>query len=333
MLEKNLTLRQNICAARIFLNAFGFILDKVDEISELSKIKIYNNSLKYVGDLYFENKKVIIVAKYNHGTLRANYDMVKMTGFIDTEYNNALFGQWETKINFKIANDDNKLISGEFLLISSMDSQYGILCKCHPLINISITGKHNISIKILRDGSFFYSDFHTDNYKEIIDYDAIKGNIYHTTEKQDFNQLKIYKKYIGIFNDSSDEIHIFLEETQNGKTLKYQNKLVKKINKDDIISSSIQKGLLIQKIDDNLLKKLELLREILTIDNISILDNLIFVCYDNYASEEIVALLGTNRANNVYQNNEENLTKAYFEIGKQNSFLSLDQQKRLLKKY
>lgn len=38
MKEKYLTLEQNTCAAKIFLNTFGFILEDAQEINKFSKI-------------------------------------------------------------------------------------------------------------------------------------------------------------------------------------------------------------------------------------------------------------------------------------------------------
>ena len=78
-----------------------------------------------------------------------------------------------------------------------------------------------------------------------------------------------------------------------------------------------------QKLDNDMLGKIQLLRQILTIDGVSILDNLISICYDNYTDEELVALLGTKRPAVVYQNGAENLTNSYFGIGTKNKFLSL----------
>ena len=101
MLEKNLTLEQNICAAKIFLNTFGFKLEDVRNLTESSKIKIFNKSMNEVGELHFNNQKVVITAKYNKITLTASYDFAKMFGFVDVGYDNELFGQWFSKINFK----------------------------------------------------------------------------------------------------------------------------------------------------------------------------------------------------------------------------------------
>ncbi len=45
MVEKFLTLEQNICAARIFLNTFGLILENINKVNEFSKIKIFDKAV------------------------------------------------------------------------------------------------------------------------------------------------------------------------------------------------------------------------------------------------------------------------------------------------
>ena len=70
----------------------------------------------------------------------------------------------------------------------------------------------------------------------------------------------------------------------------------------------------------------------LSIDGISILDNLISVCYDSYSNEEIFALLDINRIKMDYQNGGRNLINSYFGIGTGNCILSLEEQQRFVKK-
>lgn len=105
---------------------------------------------------------------------------------------------------------ENIDINGEFLIGSTADSQFGISCLCHPLIN-------------------------------------------------------------------------------------YHDEDIPKINNDDSSESLIQKGLLMQKLDNSLIEKINELRKLLSINNISLLDNLISICYDDYTNEELSALLGVER--------------------------------------
>lgn len=330
MKEKYLTLEQNTCAARIFLNTFGFILEDAQEINEFSKIKIYDKSMNEVGQLYFDNRKVMMTAKDNNKCLMASYDIAKLFRLIDTECDNALFAKWSSKINFQIKNNNDYNINGEFLIDNVADSQFGISCQCHPLININLSNKADINLKLLRNGCVFFFEFDTENYNETIEFNIISEYIRHVIKKGKLNQEGYcsYKKYIGIFNaaeagENKDKLLVFLTEEQNEEILNYKSELVHKADSNDYMKMNIQRGLLMQKLDNDMLEKIQLLRQILTIDGVSILDNLISICYDNYTDEELVALLGTKRPAVVYQNGAENLTNSYFGIGTKNKFLSL----------
>lgn len=342
MKEKYLTLEQNACAARVFLNTFGFVLDNINELDEYSKIKIYDKSMNTVGQLYFDNGKVIMTAKYSNSTLMASYNIAKIFTFCDKECDNALFGEWSSKINFQIQNNENTNINGEFLIESTIDTQFGISCLCHPLINYQIPNKGNISIKILRNGLTFGVEIISENYEETIHirpWDDLNGYIKHIIKKGEYERNKgyPYRKYAGIFAGGScdeykDKLHIFLEEYEYDNILCFHNEFVQKTNKNTISEELIQKGRLMQNLDNSLTEKVNELKKLFLIDNISILDNLISVCYDSYTDEVLNALLGVERKNVVYQDGKENLRDSYFEIGKESHFFPLEQQKQLLKK-
>lgn len=340
MEEKYLTLDQNICAARIFLNTFGFILEDVNELDEFSKIKIYNKSMNIVGQLYFNKGKVMFSAKYKKSTLTANYDIAKVFGFVDIECDNALFGKWSSNINFQIQNDQNTNINGEFLIENNIDSQFGISCLCHPLINYQIPNKGNITIKILRDGLIFGLEIISENYNEKIHIrpsDDLSVFLLHDIKCGEYNSEKHgypYRKYAGIFNgtncgENKDKLHIFLTEEEYDKNLCYHDEYVPKIDNDNSSESLIQKGLLMQKLDNSLIEKVNELQKIMLIDDISLLDNLISVCYDSYTDEELNALLGIKKENIFYQNGAKNLTDSYFGMENESKLLSLKQRKQL----
>jgi hypothetical protein len=279
--------------------------------------------------------KVIMSAKYSKGKLTASYDIAKLFGFVDIESDNALFGQWSSKINFQIENSDHN-IKGEFLVANTADSQFGISCLCHPLLTLNIPDKGDITLKFLRDGCVFYFEFNTENYNETIEFKPVSEYIRHVITKGEYNQEKHqypYRKYVGVFNaaergEDKDKLNMFLNEEQNGEILNSRRDLVKKVDKNSYRQLNIQRGLLMQQLDSDMLEKVQLLREIFTIDGISLLDNLISVCYDSYTDEELVALLGTKRPTPIYQDGAKTLTDSYFVIGKESKFLSLEQKKR-----
>lgn len=341
--EKYLTLEQNTCAARIFLNTFGFTLENVDDVNELSKIKIFDKAMNEVGELHFDNGRVIMSASYNNSMLEASFDIAKMWGFVDRECGNALFGQWSSKIAFQVQKSNNVKLSGEFLIGSSADSEFGLSCLCHPLINCEIPERGNIILKILRDGSTFSLEIVAGENYEVIDvrpWDWLNGFLLHDIKKGQYDEEKHaypYRRYAGIFNgaergENKDKLHVFLNEEEYRIQLAFRNEFPPKVGDDNSKETLLQKGRLMQDLDPDMFERIKKLREVLSIGDVSLLDNLISVCYDSYTDEELSALLGLNRKRMNYQNGADNLVKSYYGIGISNCFFPLEAQKRLLKK-
>lgn len=349
MSEKYLTLEQNTCAARIFLNTFGLILESVSEVSEFSKIKIFDTSMKEVGQLHFDNGRVIMFANYNDSVLDASFDIAKMWGFADMECKNvpfALFGQWSSKIIFQVQNLssislDNIKLSGEFLLESSVDTEFGVSCSCRPLIKCDVVDKGEITLKILNDGDTFGLEIVSGNYKETMDvmpWDELNGFIKHVIIKGEYNPESYqheYRKYMGVFpsgKGSEDKLHIFLSEKEWDNEISVRSEFPTKVGDDKSEALVIQKGMLMQDLDPVMFEKIKELRTILSIGDVSLFDNLVSVCYDSYTDEELSALLGMKRRPMNYQDGANSLINSYFGIGEKSQFLSVEQQKRLLKK-
>lgn len=339
--EKYLTLEQNTCAARIFLNTFGLTLENVSDVNEFSKIKIFDKSMNEVGELHFDNGRVIMSASYNNSILGASFDIAKMWGFVDIECGNALFGQWSSKIAFQVQKTDNIKLSGEFLIGNSADSEFGISCLCHPLINCDIAGKGNITLKILRDGRTFGLEVASGSYEETIDimpWDDFNGFIRHVISNGKYDQKRYeheYRKYMGVFSagkGDEDKLHVYLSETEWDNQISFRNEYYQKDGDDKSEALVIQKGMLMKELDPDMFEKIKNLRETLSIGDVSLLDNLVSVCYDSYTDKELSALLGVNRQKMNYQDSADSLINSYFGIGKNSCFFKIAEQKRLLKK-
>ena len=339
MQEKYLTLSQNTCAARIFLNTFGLVLENALDINELSKIKIFDKKMNAVGELHLDNGKVVIIANYNNCILEANYDISRAFGFVDFEDNNALFGQWSSVINFKVQSE-NKNLSGEFLIGCSADSEFGNKCLCHPLIKCEVPNKGEFIIKILRDCRTFGLDISLENYNETIDimpWDDMNGFIKHVITNGEYDPKRYkheYRKYAGIFdagNDNKDKLHVYLSETNWDKRISFKNEFPEKTGDEESKELLIQEGILMQQLDPDMYVRIKKLREVLFIGDISLLDNLISVCYDSYSDEELEALLGLKRNKMTYQDGAESLNESYFNgFVQDNNYLSFDQPKRIM---
>ncbi len=346
MKEKYLTLEQNICAARIFLNTFGLILETTNEVTEFSKIKIFDKAMKEVGELHFDNGKVMISANYNNSVLEASFDIAKVLGFIDSECKSvpfALYSEWASTIAFQIQKSNNIILSGEFLIACAADTEFGISCLCHPLIKCEVPGKGNIILKILRDGSTFSFEIVAGEINEVIDvrpWDWLNGFFLHDIKKGKYDKEKHsypYRKYAGIFNgaeigEDKDKLHVFLNEEEYKKQLNFRNEFPSKVGDDKSTEALLQKGRLMKDLDPDMFEKIKKLRDVLLIGDISLLDNLVSVCYDSYTDEELFALLDVNRQKMNYQNGADSLVNSYFETGISNRFFPQETQKRLLKK-
>ena len=339
MQEKYLTLAQNTCAARIFLNAFGLTLENATNIDEFSRIKIFDKDMNVVGKLHFDNGKVMIAANYNNSLLEASYDISKVLGFVDIECDNALFAEWYSKIEFKFKNSNNIKLSGEFLIECSMDSEFGIKCICHPLINCDVPNNGKITLKILRNGRTFGAEISNGNYHETIDimpWDDLNGFIKHVISNGKYDPKRYmheYRKYMGVFTatkDNEDKLHIYLSETKGDNQINFRSEFHLKIGDDNSKELVIQKGMLMQNLDPDMFEKIKSLRETLSIGEVSLLDNLFSICYDSYSDEELNALLGINRNKMNYQDGANSLNESYFGTGQNSQFLSIEQQKRLL---
>ena len=73
-------------------------------------------------------------------------------------------------------------------------------------------------------------------------------------------------------------------------------------------------------------------RDALIIDDISLFDNLVSVCCDNYTDDEIENLIGLRRKRMIYQDGANTLVDSYFGIGKSNTFFPIEKQQKLVRK-
>lgn len=337
MSKQYLNIKRNTCAARIFLNTFDLVLEDIGDVNIFSEIKIFDKAMNEVGKLHFDNGKVIMSANYNNNTLKACYDIPEIFGGIDKEYGNALYGHWSSKIAFQVNNKNNTKLSGEFLIENSIDSEFGVSCLCHPLINCEIPEKGNIILKILRYSMFELEIISGDYYETIFlsPGDSLNGFIRHdiTIGKYDKEQKSYpYEKYASITDGKKGRLRVYLCEKEYKNKLTLHKEFIPEVGSNNSTETLLQKGFLMQKLDPDMIRKINQLRELLLIGNISLFDNLISICYDSYTDEKIKALLGVKRQKMDYQDGADNLADSYYGIGKNSCFLSAEVQKKLLRK-
>ena len=328
MMNKKLNLRQSICSAKIFLNIFGLILEDAEELDVSSKLKIFDSANNPVGSLSFDNSNVHISAEYSDTILEASYEIPEMTILCDHEDNDTLFAIWYSNIIFLLKNN-NINVSGEFYISNFVDEEfeYKNNCRCQPLVRINSQNNSEFTLKILRDGKILGLEISSDDYNERIDITPFSNSsefIVHDIKKGKYDSEKHsypYRFYSGIFNAGKThekELLVYLEETGYKNYIDYIRTYEEKTSDDE--NDVIQKGLLMQKLDDDMFKKIKMLQEILRIGNISLFDNLVSVCYDSYSDEEIEALLAIRRKPFQYQDGSYDITSSYYDINKTNPF-------------
>ena len=246
MSKYKLNYKQNLCAARIFLNTFGFVLGESNEIDETSSIKIFNKNSNEAGFLSFDNGKVLILANYSNAVLTAYYDTPKIFGFKDTGFNksslSALFTERTSKISFTIDGTNRTNLSGVFLITSSMNTEFGVNCVCHPLICVDNFDGKRTTLKMLRNGLMFGLETQSRDYFEKIEvrpFDELNGFFLHDVRigcDVENNYSYLSRKYSGIFNgavigEDSDKLHVFLQEEKCKRILNFYNNFVLKNDK------------------------------------------------------------------------------------------------------
>ena len=335
IMEKYLSLEQNLCAARVFLNTFGFVLENEVDVSMDSEIQILNQKGKTVGKLYFGNFQVVINAEYEEGSLDASYPFAKALGFVDRECGNALYEQWANDISFTLQKENHITLDGHFIVNASLDLEFGITCSCYPEFVCKVPNFYTIFFHMLKDGSVLRADIGFEDGSEVIDVSpgmSLGTFMFHRIkhEKDEYS----YERYAGVFNGAEsgeykDTLHVFMQEKENKNTLYYRNEFAPRVLEKGSTEAFIQKGMLMQELDSDMFQKIQGLRELFQIDGIFLLDRLISVCLNHYTDEEIQSCLGLTRKPMVYQNGTEKLVDAYFQTGT-NCFIGEDGISKLL---
>jgi len=334
--KQYLTLEQNICGARVFLNVFGLILENVEGINEFSKLKIFNTKGEEVGIVYFGNGKVIIEADSNFGKLDANYNIGCVSGLEDLE-DRALFVQWSNKIDYEVSSKDKLNFKGDMLIGCCMDTQLGIKCRTHSMMEYVENGK-TVIMKFMSDGHEFMYEIKDNNSQELLDMTiGFRNSIIHIVIDGEYDESKHcfpYRKCTRIDRKTkkTGEILQILSWTErNNESLSYLEKDVPAIGDKYSEDSSIQKGLLMKEIDPDFFKKIEEIKNTFKVEDVSLFENLVDVSFAGYTDKEVEALFGFERKKVNFQNGADNLVDAYYGIGGDNKFLSPQNQKRLLK--
>lgn len=321
---------RKLYAAKIFLNCFNLILEEKQNCDESTVLQIFNKKMETVGSLRYSEPFTYIKAKLDNGVyLRAAYDVLPHDNSETIE-----FSCWKDNISFKIEGTNYLRFDGNFVIFASVDDKHGERCTCKSSIFIEKNKNNIINIDIQENGkTFYYYDYRGDTTpkeKELISvmpfYNQF-GNknhclIEHSLKKGDYfdenNHSNGYPyEFFGSVGYGSKEKYgdsycACAVEGVYRKAISRDYKIVEKDSKDSSEDNIKQIGLLMHSIDPRMYSVIYHLKELLTIRDLSLLDNLYSICYDSYSDEDLRALLGINRKKIVYQDGSSTLHSAYF---------------------
>ena len=288
-----------------FLNAFGLSFKGIEKDNSQSVQReevigeIYNKQKKSVGEVTAfinthtnpNSEIVTITAKIGECVLRANY----------STYTEIGYNEPRTRIVYGIENaasKDSDVISlnGEV----SIDPHYGYC---------TMNGKfRNYRVDLdFHKNKFFDSEVrrYNDFCEQIqMDFTVSKG-------VSMFHMLKSGKK-----EETYKHIRTTMESDKNGQlSIKASREVINENNLThsneysipvavDMSTESqvmIQKGKLMRQYDPFIIQGIESLRRLLTIDNVSLVDGFINLCYDRCSDRTIGILFGVERDHSFYQ--------------------------------
>ena len=206
-----------------------------------------------------------------------------------------------------------------------MDTEFGMKCICHPLLEFFVDGNKVLSIKFIRDGKVFASEYKENEKQELIYFTPFNCHgvaMSHTIvdlKKDPGLKNEQYRKQAIVRKDRySDKLSTLRYEVEKDN-INYYEELLHDITpvEEELV---IQKGLLMQEIDSELYQKLKNVRASLTENGVSLWDNFVNVSLQSYSNAEIIALFGIERKPMKFQNGADNVVDAYFGIGKEKAF-------------
>lgn len=327
----NIDFFKNIRCALVFLNIFDLYIDEDELSSDNYSLNVFNKEKSLVGKLFLEDLKIKIISNSNFGLLKASYDVIDFHDLTDICLD-KYFKIFTNKIEFTI--NTNKL--GAIKGIMTLDNQINYLYDDFKLYGEFFLEfkreDERIFLKLNTNGIFrLLKVFENKTYEtiEIDPYATLYDYFYH--DKTIWNENKEFIRKSGqLKRDFLDKLVLKTssKEFKNGALVDF---LENYHNIDDINSpeSLIVKGTLIRLIDENVFLEIRKIRDLLSINNVSLLERLIGAILFKFTDLDIMTLLGLEKTKINYQNNFDNLESACLEGFKNDEFLLKGKQKKL----
>ncbi len=311
MEEVDLTLRQNLCAARLFLSMFDLNLDENAIIVDANKVGILKDNT-LVGSLWIveekmkhnKSKKVIkIECQTNLGKLTASYDMSDVLAIRDIECGGN-FAYWNHEINYNI--DGINCFSGGTRIEVSIDTFYKNTFRMHTEMKYIDSDAKKVTLNIQNGGLNFGYEASIDDFYERIKAEPYNKNsgwdpvlMYHGLRKGELDAKTDYfcnEKTCFIGHDGpSDNTNIRIGY---GVIEGYKKKhfmpvgLILKNGENESSELAIQSGMLMHELDPSCSQKISDVISCFNADDVSFLRNLIDASFWMYSDEERRAILG-----------------------------------------
>ncbi len=301
----------DVKAAKVFLSVFGLSVEEKINVSCSDKLKILNSESKEVGKLNYRNH-------VNHRQHEVYMSAVTEFGSMDAFYTT---GDSNTLINYYIS-ENEKLYSGVFIIDYYAHSKLNEACKCSSMLDYSINLKTIMSLRVqMKRGEIFNLQlWNNDEHEEIklkpfymydddITHYITKGynekdKGYPYKKSSLVRELKIIDK---------DELEALVRIDTYDKAIKIKDFFQDKL--EDKKEALIQMCNLMKEIDPDMYERINYAKGLLTVGNISLLDNFINLCLKSYSDKEIQALLGIKRDSIKYENAVRQLKQYYPKIG------------------
>lgn len=310
-----LDLLRNIRISLVFLNIFDLNLEENKDIDENTYLKVFDKQEKEVGKVYFEDRKVKIITNTNFGLLKASYDVIDFHDLNDI-YLDKYLKIFTNKIEFTI--DTNKLgiINGIMTLDNEINYLYDDY-KTNGEVLIELENeKEKIFLTLKTNGTFRFLKVFADKTHEIIDinpYATLYDYFYH--DKTEWNEKKEFiRTNYQVKRDFLDKLVLktSFKEFKNGSLIDSLENY-HEINDINSPESLIIKGALMRLIDEDVFLEIKKLRDLLSINDVSLLNKLIDAILFKFTNLEILSLLGLEKNKINYQNGFDNLESAYLE--------------------
>ena len=313
-MEQDLTIEQNLCAAKLFLSMFDLLLEEKTIIDGDYKFRVLkDNSLVgmvYVTEEIGQNKKlkkfIKIDCQTSLGKLTASYEAISVQAMRDIEYEGS-FAIWSHNINYNV--DGPHSFNGSTQIDISIDTHYPNRFRVHTQLDYLDNEGKKVKLRIQEDTLTFSYIAKKDEFKEVLEaepYNIINGFdfnlMYHSIQDGKINEnvgaLGRFRDEMLCFighNGMNDKNHLkFVHLEVEDYEMKHfiQENTILKLGADASSELAIQCGMLMHESDPSFSKKIKDIISYFKVGDVSFLRNLLDISFHDTTDEERRAIFG-----------------------------------------